>query len=187
MMANQFNMEVALNMKAGQSTTIGLPNGQQVTVSGEGQMKLALTSGDVNVIPFEDEEDFAEEINGPVADEYDDEDEDEEIAGPVADVREWPDAQPGSFFYKIDTITNAGKQLSKDFTNSELEDFISLKMMNANTFKLIFARMNLSAQVTKNIQARIRKLVNPELRKEANRKSIERYHRLKRESRAAMA
>ena len=178
-MANQLNTTVVLTAQEGQSVTITGPNGQQVMVSGPGgQVTITFASPAVNVIPLDEVvEQEVEPLPLPeVVMEH---------PVPVVEFRQWRDAQPGSFFYRIDMMANAGKQLSSQFSNAELEDLVSLKMMNVNTFNRTFVRLNLSAQASRNVQLRIRRLMNPELRREANKKSLERYHRVRRERMAA--
>ena len=174
-MANQFNTTVTIIAQEGQSVTINGPSGQQVTVTGGGQVSITFTSDVVNVIPM-DEEVVEEEIEPlPLP----------EVLEEVVEFRQWPVAQPGSFFYRIDTLANAGKGLSSQIGNAELEDLASLMMMNKKTFNKIFARMNLSKNAAKNVKNRIRRFLNPELVRESNRRSLERYHNQRRQQQMA--
>jgi len=173
-MANQLDTTISVIAQEGQSVTVLGPSGQQVTVAGPGgKFTITFTSDVVNVIPLDHnppqqvpEEDVVLPNNLPL-------------------FVQWPAAEPGSFFHKIDTLANSGKQTSAQFSNAELQDLISLKMMNVGTFYRTFARLNLSAQASRNVQTRIRRLMNPELRREYNRRSLERYHRIRRERMAA--
>lgn len=170
-MANQFNMEVALDMKAGQSTTIGLPNGQQVTVFGEGQMKFTFTSPAVNVIPME--QDVVEEV--VVEQEVV-----EEVPVQAVEFRQWQAAQPGSYFYSMDTLANSGKQSSGQYSRIDCENLLLLKKMNVNTYNRIFERMNLPSREKTNLQSRIWRLEKPELVRASNQRQRQRYHRMRR-------
>jgi hypothetical protein len=170
-MANQLNMTISIIAKKGQSVTVIGPTGQQVTVSGPGgKFTITFTTSAVNVIPEEDET-LPEVVEEP----------EPEVEEPV-EFRQWPNAEPGALFHRIDTIANAGKVVSKQFSNLELEDLASLKVMNTNTFNLIFDRMGLSTKAARNVLNRIKRILNPELAREDNRRSLERYHRMRRQN-----
>ena len=187
-MANQSNTTVMVIAQEGQQVTVIGPSGQQVTVNGKGgKVTITFTSDVVNVIPEEEpvvEEEVVEEevVDEEVVEEEVVEEEVEEevveLPGPALQYQ-WPTAQPGSFFFRIDTIVNARKELSCQVSNAELEDLASLMKMNKKVFDKIIEQMNLPANTKRNIQTRIRRFLNPELVRESNRKSLERYHRMK--------
>lgn len=174
-MANQLNTTVTILAQEGQSVTVNSPNGQQVTVSGRGQFSITFTENIVNVIPNLEEEEV-EPL--PLPEEV------AELPIPAVEFRQWQAAQPGSFFHSIDTLANSGKQSSGQFSRTECESLLSLKIMNLNTYNRIFERMNLPAREKTNLQARIWRLEKPELVRASNRRQRERYHR---ERRLAMA
>jgi hypothetical protein len=169
-MANQFNTVVTVIVQEWQPITITGPTGQLVTVSGPGgKITITFTSDVVNVIPLEEVVDEVMEVVEEVVE--------EDLEPLPLPVLQWPAAEPGAFFYKIDTMVNARKQLSSQFSRAECEDLTSLKMMNLKTYKKIFARLNLSANETRNLQSRIRRLEKPEVARASNLRQRERYYR----------
>jgi hypothetical protein len=74
----------------------------------------------------------------------------------------WPNAQPGSFFYKISAIINKGYSESRQFELEECELLLQLKQLNSGTFRQVISLLGLRRNQHRNLTNRLWRMTHPE-------------------------
>ena len=151
------------------SVTILIPAGFQLNLSFVPNVPLFppqdnvidVDVGPVNVIAEDDdqssiqlEQEAQVEVEDDLITQADDE--------PPREPRIWPNAQPGSFLYSVDTLINQHHVRSQEFSPEECALLLDVKEMNSGTFGRVMTCLGLAPTERKKLTARLWRMSHPD-------------------------